>query len=44
MGEGTAGQALAFHDMVLGVGKRQLEHILCQVNSDSRSMHGGLLS
>jgi len=44
MSERAARQASLFDDPMLRIGERQLEHIFCQIHSDSRSMHGGLLS
>src|SRR5438309_12110379 len=29
---------------MLRIGEREFEHLFCQIDSDSRSMHGGLLS
>jgi len=41
---GQLRQPLARHDPVIIVGVRELEHIFCQIDCNSRSMHGGLLS
>src|SRR5690606_9125888 len=41
--EAASAQPFAGDDGVPGIGKCQLEDILCQVYGDSRSMHGGLL-
>jgi len=29
---------------MIGIGERQLENLFCQIHSNGRSMHGGLLS
>src|SRR5437899_4875356 len=42
--EGATRQARALHDPMLRIGEREFEHLFCQIDSDSRSMHGGLLS
>ena len=44
-GEAQArGHAQGLDRRALGVGVGELEHILCQVDGNGRSMHGGLLS
>jgi hypothetical protein len=44
MRKGLSRKALAIQYPVVGIGKPQLEHVFCQIDSNSRSIHGGLLS
>jgi hypothetical protein len=41
--ETRAAQALSLDNMPALIGKRDLEDVLCQIDTDSRSIHGGLL-
>src|SRR6187431_2087904 len=41
--EASAAQALPFDNMPTFIGQGDLEDVLCKVDTDSRSIHGGLL-